>query len=87
MGAEITAALQDVPELEDVNSDQQAHGLEVELTIDRATAARLGITVAQIDNTLYDAFGQRKVSTIYKDTNQYYVVMGVAPQFWQSPKR
>jgi multidrug efflux pump len=81
----ITAALQDVPELQDVTSDQQAHGLEIELTIDRATAARLGISVSQIDSTLYDAFGQRLVSTIYKDTNQYYVVMGVAPQFWQNP--
>ena len=68
-----------------MNSDQQAHGLEVELSIDRATASRLGITVSQIDSTLYDAFGQRLVSTIYKDTNQYYVVMGVAPQFWQNP--
>ncbi len=82
----ITDALQDQPELEDVNSDQQAHGLEVELSIDRQTATRLGITVAQIDNPLYDAFGQRTVSTIYKDNNQYFVVMGVAPQFWQSPQ-
>jgi multidrug efflux pump len=82
----ITDALQDQPELEDVNSDQQAHGLEIELSIDRQTASRLGITVAQIDNTLYDAFGQRTVSTIYKDNNQYFVVMGVAPQFWQSPQ-
>jgi multidrug efflux pump len=81
----ITAALENVPELTDVNSDQQAHGLEVELTIDRQTASRLGISVSQIDSTLYDAFGQRLVSTIYKDTNQYYVVMGVAPQFWQNP--
>ncbi|HTW33259.1 MAG TPA: efflux RND transporter permease subunit [Rhizomicrobium sp.] len=81
----ITTALENVPELQDVNSDQQAHGLEVELAIDRDTAARLGISVAQIDSTLYDAFGQRLVSTIYKDTNQYYVVMGVAPQFWQNP--
>ncbi len=81
----ITAALQDVPELQDVNSDQQAHGLEVELAIDRTTASRLGISVSQIDSTLYDAFGQRLVSTIFKDTNQYYVVMGVAPQFWQNP--
>ena len=82
----ITAALQDVPELDDVNSDQQAAGLEEELTIDRATAARLGINTTEIDNTLYDAFGQRQVSTIYNELNQYYVVMGVAPQFWQSPE-
>ena len=82
----ITNALQDVPELEDVNSDREDKGLEVELTIDRNTAARLGITASQIDNTLYDAFGQRQVSTIYNDLNQYHVVMGVAPEFWQSPE-
>ena len=82
----ITEALQDVPELQDVNSDQQDKGLEVDLKIDRATAARLGLNAAQIDNTLYDAFGQRQVSTIYKDKNQYHVVMEVAPAFWQSPE-
>ena len=82
----ITAALQDVPELEDVNSDQQDKGLEIDLKIDRATAARLGLNTAQIDNTLYDAFGQRQVSTIYKDKNQYHVIMEVAPAFWQSPE-
>jgi multidrug efflux pump len=82
----ITDALQNVPELEDVNSDQQDKGLEVDLKIDRATASRLGLTVSQVDNTLYDAFGQRQVSTIYKDKNQYHVIMEVAPQFWQSPE-
>ncbi|HVU19879.1 MAG TPA: efflux RND transporter permease subunit [Rhizomicrobium sp.] len=82
----ITDALQNVPELEDVNSDREDKGLEVELAIDRQTAARLGITASQIDNTLYDAFGQRQVSTIYNDLNQYHVVMGVAPEFWQSPE-
>jgi multidrug efflux pump len=82
----ITDALQNVPELEDVNSDRQDSGLEVELSIDRSTAARLGINTSQIDNTLYDAFGQRQVSTIYNDLNQYHVVMGVAPEFWQSPE-
>ncbi len=82
----ITAALQKAPELSDVNSDQQDAGLEVELQIDRATAARLDVTAAQIDNTLYDAFGQRQVSTIYNDLNQYHVVMEVAPEFWQSPE-
>jgi len=65
----ITDALQNVPALEDVNSDQQDKGLEVNLKIDRATASRLGLTVSQVDNTLYDAFGQRQVSTIYKDKN------------------
>jgi multidrug efflux pump len=82
----ITAALQDVPELQDVNSDQQDKGLEVDLNIDRTSAARLGLNTQQIDNALYDAFGQRQVSTIYKDKNQYYVVMEVAPAFWQSPE-
>jgi len=82
----ITDALQDVSELQDVNSDRGDQGLEVELKIDRATAARLGLTTSQIDNTLYDAFGQRQVSTIYNELNQYHVVMEVAPQFWQSPE-
>ncbi|HVW07560.1 MAG TPA: efflux RND transporter permease subunit, partial [Bryobacteraceae bacterium] len=82
----ITDALQDVPELEDVNSDREDKGLEVELKVDRQTAARLGLSIAQIDNTLYDAFGQRQVSTIYNALNQYHVVMEVAPEFWQSPE-
>src|ERR1700678_1110532 len=82
----ITDALQNVPELEDVNSDQQDKGLEVNLKIDRTTESRLGLTVSQVDNTLYDAFGQRQVSTIYKDKNQYHVIMEVAPSFWQSPE-
>ena len=81
----ITTALQDVPELEDVNSDQQDKGLQVDLKVDRQTAARLGLNMAQINNALYDAFGQRQVSTIYKDKNQYHVVMEVAPAFWQNP--
>src|SRR5205814_8420023 len=61
-------------------------GLQVDLKIDRVTAARLGLNAAQVDNALYDAFGQRQVSTIYKDKNQYHVVMEVAPAFWQSPE-
>jgi multidrug efflux pump len=81
----ISDALQHVPELTDVNSDQQQKGLETDLVIDRATASRLGLTPSQIDNTLYDAFGQRQVSTIYNPLNQYHVVMEVAPQYWQSP--
>jgi multidrug efflux pump len=81
----ITTALQNLPELWDVNSDRDAAALDADLVIDRATAARLGLSVSQIENTLYDAFGQRQVSTIYKDLNQYHVVMGVAPEFWQSP--
>jgi multidrug efflux pump len=82
----ITEALQNVPELQDVNSDRQDKGLEVDLKIDRVSAARLGLNAQQIDNALYDAFGQRQVSTIYKDKNQYHVVMEVAPAFWQSPE-
>jgi multidrug efflux pump len=82
----ITNALQNVNELEDVNSDQQTGGLEIDLNIDRATASRLGIDPSNIDNTLYDAFGQRQVSTIYNELNQYHVIMEVAPEFWQSPE-
>ncbi len=81
----ITAALENVPELQDVNSDREDRGLEVALSIDRATATRLGVSASQIDSALYDAFGQRQVSTIYNDQNQYHVVMGVAPAFWQNP--
>jgi multidrug efflux pump len=82
----VEAALQQLPQLTDVNLDQQQKGLETDLIIDRATAARLGLTVSQIDNTLYDAFGQRQVSTIYAAQNQYHVVMEVAPEFWQTPE-
>ena len=79
-------ALQKDPDLVDVNSDQQQKGLETELVIDRATASRLGVTAAEIDNTLYDAFGQRAVSTIFNALNQYRVIMEVAPRYWQSPE-
>jgi multidrug efflux pump len=82
----IAAALQHEPNLADVNSDQQNKGLETNLVIDRDAAARLGITVSQIDNTLYDAFGQRQVSTIYVARNQYHVIMEVAPRYWQNPE-
>jgi multidrug efflux pump len=82
----ITEAMKSVPQLEDVNSDQQDKGLTVALKIDRATAARLGINLSNVDNTLYDAFGQRQVSTIYNDMNQYHVVMEVDPSFWQNPE-
>src|SRR6185437_14006858 len=84
----IAAALQrETSVLTDVNSDQQNKGLESDLVIDRDAAARLGITVSQIDNTLYDAFGQRQVSTIYVARNQYHVIMEVAPRYWQNPER
>jgi multidrug efflux pump len=82
----IAAALQRDPNLTDVNSDQQNKGLESDLVIDRDAAAQLGITVSQIDNTLYDAFGQRQVSTIYVARNQYHVIMEVAPRYWQNPE-
>jgi len=78
-------ALQKSKILTDVSSDQQQKGLESEVVIDRDTASRFGITPAQIDNTLYDAFGQRQVSTIYSAVNQYHVIMEVAPRYWQSP--
>ena len=70
----------------DVNSDQQNHGLQSMITYDRQTAARLGISPQLIDNTLYDAFGQRQVSTMYKSLNQYHVVMEAAQQYWQDPQ-
>jgi multidrug efflux pump len=75
-----------LPELRDVASDQQNHGLLAVLTIDRDTASRLGILPADVDNTLYDAFGQRLVSTIFTQLNQYHVVLEVDPQFQQSPQ-
>jgi multidrug efflux pump len=82
----ITEALKSAPELADINSDRQDNGLDIALNIDRTTAARLGVNLSEIDNTLYDAFGQRQVSTIYNDMNQYHVVMEVDPSFWQSPQ-
>ncbi len=71
--------------LADVNSDQEQRGLETDIDIDRDTASRLGIVVSLIDSTLYDAFGQRQVSTIYSAVNQYHVVMEVDPRYWQDP--
>jgi multidrug efflux pump len=82
----LVAALEHDPVLRDVNSDQQQSGLESNVVIDRETASRLGVNAEEIDNTLYDAFGQRQVSTIYKAQNQYHVVMEVAPRYWQSPE-
>ena len=78
--------LKELPELRDVASDQQNQGLLAVLTIDRDTASRLGILPADIDNTLYDAFGQRLVSTIFTQLNQYHVVLEVDPQFQQNPE-
>jgi multidrug efflux pump len=82
----ILKILQDLPQLVDVNSNQQDKGLQVTLQIDRATAARLNVTESAIDAALYDAFGQRLVSVIYEAKNQYHVVMEVAPEYWQKPE-
>ncbi|MFZ0805307.1 MAG: multidrug efflux RND transporter permease subunit [Candidatus Sulfotelmatobacter sp.] len=78
--------LKTLPQLRDQNSDQQDKGLQAKLVIDRDTASRLGITAQTLDNALYDAFGQRQVSTMYRPLNQYHVVMEVAPQFQQTPE-
>jgi len=81
----LVEALKAEPLLQDVNSDQQDKGLETDLVVDRDTASRLGLTASQIDNTLNDAFAQRQVSTIYRDLNQYHVIMVVATKYWQDP--
>jgi multidrug efflux pump len=85
-GPRVRLALADLPELVDVNTDQEDKGLQTTLVIDRDTATRLGVSTRMIDATLNDAFGQRQVSTIYNPLNQYRVVMEAAPQFWQSPE-
>jgi multidrug efflux pump len=85
-GPKLLTALQRSTVIADVNSDQQQKGLETDVSYDRSSASRLGLTVGQIDSTLYDAFGQRQVSTIYNALNQYHVVMEVAPRYWQSPE-
>jgi len=80
------AQMKNLPGFQDVNSDQQNGGLEEYLTYDRTTAARLGLTSQTLDSSLYAAFGQAEVSIIYTQLNQYYVVLEVAPQYWQSPE-
>jgi multidrug efflux pump len=85
-GPKLLAELQKDKRLVDVTSDQQQKGLETDVVIDRDTASRLGISPVQIDNTLYDAFGQRQVSTIYSAMNQYHVVMEVDPRYTQDPQ-
>jgi len=77
--------LRSLPQLRDVNTDQQDKGLQASVVIDRDTAARLGVAVSDIDSALYDAFGQRQVSIMYRALNQYHVVMEVAPEFANSP--
>jgi len=81
----LVAKLRTLPQLRDVASDQEDHGLEAELVIDRTTAARMGITPQEIDNTLYDAFGQREVTTIFTQLNQYHTVLEVDPRFQVTP--
>jgi multidrug efflux pump len=75
-----------LPSLTDANSDQQNSGLQASLVYDRSTASRLGISPQMVDDTLYDAFGQRQVSTLFTQLNQYHIVMEVEPKFWQSPE-
>jgi multidrug efflux pump len=78
-------AIKKVPGINDANSDQQIHGLQSTLVVDRDTASRLGVSLQDVDNTLSDAFGQRQVSNIYKGLNQYHVVLDVLPQYTQGP--
>ncbi|MGA7764573.1 MAG: efflux RND transporter permease subunit [Candidatus Binataceae bacterium] len=82
----LLARLHAIPELSDVSSDQQNAGLSANVLLDRDTASRVGLSTQVIDDTLYDAFGQREVSTMYTPLNQYFVVMEVAPNFWQNPQ-
>jgi multidrug efflux pump len=81
---QLLAKMRVLQQLRDVNTDQQDRGLQAQLVIDRDTASRLGVAAQDIDNALYDAFGQRQVSTMYRPLNQYHVVMEVAPQFQQT---
>src|SRR5207245_2772831 len=79
--------LRSLPQLRDVNTDQQTNGLRLDVTVDRDTASRLGITPQAIDETLYDAFGQRQVATMYTQLNQYRVVLEVKPEFQVNPSQ
>jgi multidrug efflux pump len=84
-GPVLLTGMQKIPGFQDVSSDAQNSGLQESISYDRATAARLGITPQSLDQSLYSAFGQSQVSIIYTQLNQYYVVLEVAPQYWQSP--
>jgi multidrug efflux pump len=84
-GPRVLARLSRLPELADVSSDQQNSGLSAKVVIDRDTASRLGLTAQAVDSALYDAFGQRQVSTIYKAINQYHVVLALEQQWWENP--
>ncbi len=83
--SKLLAKMRTMPQLRDVSTDQQDQGLEAQLVIDRDSASRLGITAQEIDNVLYDAFGQRQVSTMYTALNQYFVVMEVDPKYQRDP--
>ncbi len=85
-GPVLLKQIRSLPGFQDVSSDQQNGGLDEMLTYDRATAARLGLTVQSLDSELYSAFGQSEVSIIHTQLNQYYVVLEVAPAYWQSPE-
>jgi multidrug efflux pump len=84
---DLTAKMQQLPQIEDVVTDQQLGGQAAALTIDRATASRFGITPVAIDNTLYDAFGQRQINTLYTQLNQYHVILEVDPRMQLDPQR
>ena len=84
-GPTLLKEMKKLPGLQDVNTDQQNGGLDEMLTYDRLTAAKLGLTIQSLDSALYSAFGQSEVSVIYTQLNQYYVVLEVAPKYWQSP--
>jgi multidrug efflux pump len=81
----LLTAMRKMPELTEVNSDQQNNGLEANLVIDRPTAARMGVTPKALDNVLYDAFGERQIARTFTSMNQYFVIMEVNPIFWQNP--
>jgi multidrug efflux pump len=85
-GNKVLAKMRSMPQLVDVSTDQQDRGLEATLVVDRDTASRLGISAKLLDDTLYDAFGQRQVAINYTPLNQYHVVMEVAPRYWQHPE-
>jgi multidrug efflux pump len=84
-GPKVLDALSQLPEIADVSSDQQNSGLSSNVVVDRNTASRLGLTAQAVDSALYDAFGQRQVSTMYKSINQYHVVLALEQQWWSSP--
>ena len=85
--AKLVEKMEAIPQLRDVTTDQQNHGAQVTLVIDRVTASRLGITPQQIDDTLYDAFGQRQISTLFTQLNQYHVILEALPDFQQDPAK